>query len=505
MKRTSGTGPRRKERSPSPAGGPTTCEPALENLSHAVRFETVSHPDPDRVDPEPFLAFHRFLDDTYPGVHRTLKREEVGGLSLLYTWEGSEPGEKPHVVTAHMDVVPVEPGTEGDWRYPPFRGLVEEGYVWGRGTLDCKGILLAVMEAVERLVAEGFRPRRTVYLAFGHDEEVGGHQGAAQVAVLLASRGVQADLVLDEGGFLVMGGIPGLRGPLAAVGVAEKGYLALKLSVRAEGGHSSMPPRNTAVGILARAVHRLEESPFPARLGETGWRTLENLAPRAPFFVRPLMRRNRLLEIPLTRLAARMEATNALVRTTAAVTMIRAGTRENVLPQEAAAVVNLRLLPGDGPDYVLARTRKVVKDPRVRVEVLGRPPGDSAVSDVESQGYRILERIISKVFPDAAVVPILLPGMSDARHYAALGRSVFRFAPLRLSREDRARAHGTDERLGTDNYLELIRFYGHLFRDAGPAPASNSSEAGCPPFTEVTRCSQGHSTENRPAPRRAGG
>ena len=470
MKKGSVTGSRRDRLVSSvPPSGPTRHPSALTNLSRAVRFQTISHPDPDRVDPEPFLAFHRFLEDTYPGVHRTLKREEVGGLSLLYTWEGSEPGEKPLVVTAHMDVVPVEPGTEGDWRYPPFQGCVAEGYVWGRGTLDCKGILLALMEAVERLVAEGFRPRRTVCLAFGHDEEVGGHHGAARVSALLASRGVKAELVLDEGGFLVVGGIPVLRGPVAAVGIAEKGYLALRLSVRAEGGHSSMPPRNTAVGILARAVHRLEERPFPARLGETGHRTLEKLAPRVPFFVRPLMRRGRLLEILITRFASRLEATNALVRTTAAVTMIQAGTRENVLPQEASAIVNFRLFPGDGPDHVLARTRAIVRDPRVRVETLGPLPRNIPVADVESQGYRILERTIARVFPDAAVVPILLPGMSDARHYTALGRSVFRFAPLRLSREDRTRAHGTDERLGTANFSELIHFYGHLLRNAGPA------------------------------------
>jgi len=450
-------------------------EPALAHLSDAVRFRTVSHPDRERVDPEPFRAFHGFLEKTFPRIHRRLKKEVVGGLSLLYTWEGEEPREKPLVLAAHMDVVPVEPGTEEGWQYPPFEGCVAEGYVWGRGTMDCKGILMAVLEAVEQLLAEGFSPRRTVYLAFGHDEEVGGHEGAARTAALLASRGVRAELVLDEGGAVVMEGLPGIRRPFVPLGIAEKGYLAVKLSVSMEGGHSSMPPRETAVGILARAIHRLERRPFPARLGETGRLTLEKLAPLLPAALRPVFRHGRILATPLKLLMSRAEATDALIRTTTAVTLFRAGTRENVLPQEASAIVNYRLLPGDSLDYVLARTRSVVKDPRVRMEVLGHPAEASAVSDVESEAYRILVQTIAEVFPEAVPVPILLPGMSDARHYGSVSNNIFRFGPQRVNHDDRARAHGTDERVGVDNYREFIAFYRNILLNAGGAGASTAS------------------------------
>jgi len=460
---------------PGPAGGVAGGGQAGDRaayaarLARAIRFRTVSHPDPGRADPEPFLAFHGFLAETFPRTHRRLTREVVAGLSLLYTWEGSDPPARPLVLTAHMDVVPVEPGTEASWRHPPFDGAVADGFVWGRGTMDCKGILMAILQAVEELLAAGFRPRRTVYLGFGHDEEVGGRGGALEIASLLAARGVGAEFVLDEGGAVVTGGVPGVRRPLATVGIAEKGYLSLKLSARGPGGHSSMPPRQTAVGALARAVKRLERRPFPARLGEAGRATLAGIAPLLPFYLRPACAHGRALSLPLALLLSRVENLAPLVRTTTAVTRLEAGARENLVPQEACAVVNHRLLPGDTVDGALRETRRAVNDPRVRVDILGSPCEASPVSPVDTGAFRTLQRAIAEVFADAVPLPILLPGMSDARHYAAVSDCIFRFGPQRVSPEDRARVHGTDERVSVENYGEFVAFYRALLRQAAGA------------------------------------
>jgi carboxypeptidase PM20D1 len=229
-----------------------------QHLSAAIRFRTVSHQDPAQNDQRQWRDLRNFLERTYPATHRALKRELVNGDGLLYTWPGSDPVARPVLLMAHQDVVPVEPGTESSWTYPPFDGTIADGFVWGRGALDDKASLILLMEAVESLVTDGFRPRRTVYIASGFDEEVGGHHGAATIAALLASRGVRLEYVLDEGRAVVEGLVPDVPHPVAMIGVAEKGFVSVELTCEMEGGHSSMPPPATAVGVLAAAIDRLE-------------------------------------------------------------------------------------------------------------------------------------------------------------------------------------------------------------------------------------------------------
>src|SRR5262245_17919596 len=241
-----------------------------ERLAQAFRFRTVSYQNPKRFDRDQFTGLHRYLAETYPGVHRTCARELVEQYSLLFTWRGSEADLAPLLLLSHQDVVPVEPGTEDDWTYPPFAGRIAEGFVWGRGSMDDKAGVLGLLEAVEDLVRTGFRPRRTIYLAFGHDEEVGGRRGAVQIAKLLASRGVRPALVLDEGLPIAVDLVPDVQNPVAMVGTAEKGYLSVELVVRGEGGHSSTPPPHTTIGILADAISRLErKQPSPEIAGAT--------------------------------------------------------------------------------------------------------------------------------------------------------------------------------------------------------------------------------------------
>src|SRR5438445_8677469 len=237
---------------------------AAEHLAAAIRFSTVSHQDPSEDDRAQFAGLRAFLARTYPKVHRALVRQLVNGDGLLYTWKGADASAKPVLLMAHQDVVPIEPGTEGKWAHPPFDGVIADGFVWGRGALDDKASLVFLMEAMESLLAEGFRPRRTVYLASGFDEEVGGLEGAARIAALLAERGLRLDYVLDEGRFVSQGVVPGVQEPVASIGIAEKGYVSVELVAETDGGHSSRPPPATAIGLLAGALDRRQRQPMPA-------------------------------------------------------------------------------------------------------------------------------------------------------------------------------------------------------------------------------------------------
>src|SRR5437773_2152768 len=274
-------------RSRQPQTAPVAVEPLdtaalAQRLAGALRFKTISYQDSSQFDAREFDGFQRYLRTTFPKLHAALKLEKVNGYGLLYEWPGSDPSVPPIVLLAHQDVVPVEPGTETRWTEPPFEGRIAGGYVWGRGALDDKGSLVGLCEAVEHLLGAGAgaKPRRTVYLAFGYDEEVGGRRGAARIAELLASRNVHPEFVLDEGGALTNGLIAGVSAPVAVVGIAEKGYVTVGLTAQAEGGHSSMPPDETAVGILPgdsvegvvehvrRAVHdsRVSVEPLPGQM-----------------------------------------------------------------------------------------------------------------------------------------------------------------------------------------------------------------------------------------------
>lgn len=423
---------------------------AAGRLADALRFPTLAG------DAEAFLGLHAQLRDSFPRVHAELRREVVAKLSLLYTWEGSDPALRPLLLLGHLDVVPAEAG----WRHPPFAGRISDGAVWGRGAIDHKSGVVGMLEAVELLLAEGVRPARTVHLAFGHDEEVGGLEGARAMAALLRSRGVRPELILDEGGVIAEGVLDGVAAPVALVGVAEKGFVSLELSVTTPGGHSSLPPPRSAIGILAAAIARLESRPMEARLDGATREMFDRLGPALPFSGRWMLA-NLWLTRPL--LLRRLESnptTNAMVRTTAAVTVVQGGTKENVLPTRARAVVNARILPGDRIEDVIEHARVAIGDPRVEVAVGGRFSSEpSPVSDSRTLAFRTLERAIRREFDGVKVAPYLVVVATDARHYQDLSPSVYRFLPIRLGSKDLERLHGVDERIELDRYEELIRAY----------------------------------------------
>jgi carboxypeptidase PM20D1 len=432
-------------------------------LAQALRFATISHEDPAQVDRAPFRELHRFLEESFPQVHHSLKREVIEEYSLLYTWQGTDASLAPALFAGHIDVVPVESGTETEWQYPPFEGCVEEGYIWGRGALDDKVAVLGLLEAAEALLAQGFQPHRTIYLAFGHDEEVGGTYGAKRIAALLQQRGVRLEFALDEGLAVTEGIIPKVSKPVAMVGIAEKGYLCLELSAESRGGHSSMPPSETAIGILSAAITRLERHPMPPRRDSLAFEMLQRLAPEMPFPLRTFLGHPGLFGGIIQRQLAASPTMNAILRTTTAATILQAGVKENVLPTKARAIINFRLMPGDSVPSVTRHVQDAIDDRRVQV----RPAGDmrseaSPVASVESTSFKRLEQAIRSAFTQAVVVPGLVLGATDCRHYAPLSQDAYRFTPIWVRPDDLSRIHGANERLGVEIYSKAIEFYKEL-------------------------------------------
>jgi carboxypeptidase PM20D1 len=451
----------------SPAPEVAVPDGAAGRLAGALRLQTISPDDPGAFDAEPFHALHAYLSEAFPRVQSTLRREIVGTHSLLYTWPGSDASLRPILLVGHLDVVPVEAATASTWQHEPFGGRIAEGFIWGRGAIDNKSAVVGVLEAIEMLLGDDFRPARTVYVAYGHDEEVGGTGGARQIAALLTERGVELEMVLDEGGVIGDGLLPGIADPVALVGIAEKGFVTLELSTRAAGGHSSLPPRQSAVGILSAAVARLEARQMPARLEGPTRLMFEGVGTRLPFAQRAAFA-NLWLSRPLVMWNLEAgPATNAMVRTTTAATVFQAGTKDNVLPGYGRAVVNFRILPGDSVASVLERVGRVIGDERVEVKAVGRFSAEpSAVSSTASAGYQTLERTIRRIDPRVVVAPYLVVVVTDARHYSGLSRNVFRFLPVRLSSRDLARMHGVDERIGIAEYETAIRIYRQLVLEA---------------------------------------
>jgi carboxypeptidase PM20D1 len=334
--------------------------------------------------------------------------------------------------------------------------------------MDDKSSVIGILEATERLLSEGFQPRRTVYLAFGHDEEVGGPNGAAKIAEVLAARGVDSfAFVLDEGGAIAEDMIPGVDGPVAIIGVAEKGFLSLELLVEGEGGHSSMPPDHTNIGILAAALTKLEDNQFPARLDGATEQMFQYLAPEMSLLRRVVFANLWLLRPVVARLMVSEQSGAAMVRTTTAATMIDGGVKDNVLPIDARAVVNFRIMPGETVESVTARVRDVIADDRVQLRMLANQD-PSPVSDVGSEAFRLLGRTIRQVVadPKLKVAPYLVVGGTDAKYYSGRSSNVFRFLAFRASGEDLERVHGTNERLSLENLDLNVTYFYQLLRNA---------------------------------------
>jgi carboxypeptidase PM20D1 len=443
-----------------------------ETLAGAVRLRTVSSQQDASLNADEFRKLHAWLEQRFPLVHAHLKREVVNGLSLLYTWPGTDPNARPIALMAHQDVVPIEPGTEAQWEQPPFSGAIRDGYVWGRGSWDDKGSLVAELEAIEMLLASGFQPRQTVYLISGADEEVTGLRGARQIAQLLEQRKVHLDFVIDEGLVITQGILPGVKAPVAIVGVAEKGYLSVLLKANAQAGHSAMPPPagTGAIGRMGAALARLDREQLPAHIGGVAGEMLGTMAPEMHGLQRVALS-NLWLFGPLVR--AQLEkspGTNATLRTTTALTMLRAGDKENVLPAQADAVVNFRIIPGETRETVLQHVRTIAGE-GFAVQALPGSYDPTPVSSTASTSYRQVERTIRSLYPDTLVAPGLYIAGSDSRHLVPVADHIYRFLPVHATSRDLARLHGTNERISLADLAGLVRFYHQLLRNLNALPA----------------------------------
>lgn len=441
-----------------------TASPA-QRLGEAVRFKTISHQDHSEIQYSEFAAYQQFLRQSFALVFAELEVEVVNEYSLLLRWPGSDSSLPPVLFTAHMDVVPVEPGTEQDWQHPAFAGVVADGRIYGRGTLDDKVGVMGLLEAAEQLLAAGFTPDRTLVFAFGHDEEISGRQGATALAERMRELGLHFTWMVDEGGMLISDN-PMLAGKtVAMVNIAEKGYLTLTLEATGEGGHSSNPPAVSTIGRLANALARIEANPFSPRLVVPVEAMLQSLASHMDqpekFIFENLWLTGGLVASNMSG----ERSTAPLVRTTTALTMFNAGVKENVVPQRALARINFRLLPGDTPEMVVDYITGVVDDPLVAISYEqwdDMPP----VAEYPGGGYGVIQAAVESVYPDAVVVPSMLMAVTDTRHYIGLADNLYRFHGVEMTMKQVTSIHGTDEYVEVESYEKSIEIARKMIESA---------------------------------------
>ena len=448
------------EARPEPDAVSVDARRVAEDLAAMIRCRTVSNLDHSLEDEAEFEKFRALLRERFPLLHERCSPERVGRCGLLYTWKGRT-SERPSGLMAHYDVVPAD---EANWSRPPFEGLIEDGVLWGRGTLDTKGTLCCALEAAEQLLGEGFTPEHDLYFAFSGEEEIAG-PSASDIVDELQRRGVEPAFVLDEGGAVVTGVFPGVDAPCALVGTSEKGQMQLYMELKSEGGHASAPPRSTIAGRLAKAVTRVEKRPAPFTLTPPAREMFDTLGRRSVWPVR-LVFANLWLFRPVLDLATRLMGgeLNALVRTTCAVTQMQGSPANNVLPPEASVGLNLRIMCGDSTDAAEARLRRAVRDADISFR-RGPSAEPSPYSETEgSEGWARLKSAVERTWPDAIVSPYLMLAGSDSRHYGRISRCVYRFGPMELSKEERGSIHGNNERVPLAKLTRCAEFYLRLIR-----------------------------------------
>lgn len=445
------------------AATPVDQAQAALHLSQAIQIRTISHQNKAENDWAEWDRLHAWLATTYPAAHAAMTREILPNKALVYTWQGSDPSLAPIILMGHQDVVPVTPGTEGDWKHAPFAGEIADGAVWGRGSIDDKGTLVMMFEAAEALAAKGFKPKRTVIFVSGQDEEAGG-SGARAAAALLKARGVKALFALDEG-MAVVKDFPMVGRPVAVIGLGEKGYATLKIVAPATGGHSSAPPKATGVETLSKAVLAITSHPFPMKFRGPGADMIRAIAPYAGGIVKVAAANSWLFSPVLVGELGKSPASAATLHTTIAPTMLKGSPKENVLPQDATAWINYRIAPGQTADQVMARAREVTKGLDVQLSWEGAANDPSPVSSTTSDGWKILAALAS----DGGAIPVA-PGLvtagTDSRYMTGVASDVYRFAPMYASLNEFGMIHGTNEHMTLENLKRMTDFYTRLIATA---------------------------------------
>jgi carboxypeptidase PM20D1 len=433
------------------------------HLSEAVTFPTISYSFESPVDTAAFKGYLAFINESYPLVNSKLNKEIFNEFSLLYTWKGKNALLKPVILMAHMDVVPA--GDTSSWEKAPFSGENDGTYIWGRGTLDDKSGMISILEAVEKLLNEGFEPERTIYLAFGHDEEIGGLRGAETIADTLKERGVEAEFVLDEGMTITKGIVPMMKRPVALIGTSEKGYLSVNLTVEMSGGHSSIPQKESALIVLNKAIYNLVNKQMKAKITGPVNDFIRYIGPEMPFYVKAIFANKWIFKGILLNIYKGSASGNALVRTTTAPTIIHSGIKDNIIPTKAEATINFRILSEETSADVLDHIGKVINDKRVKISAMEEGRSEPApVSPSDVTGFTNIFTVIRQIYPEAAVSPTIVLAATDSRHFSEVSKNIYRFLPVIINSEDLSRSHGLNERTRIEDFKRGLSFYYQLIK-----------------------------------------
>ncbi len=439
---------------------------ATKHLVTAIQIPTISYDQENEIDRNAFLKFIAFVKNTYPNIAGKLNFEIINQYSLLIEWNGKNDSLKPIILMGHYDVVPVEEASSKQWEYPAFSGTISNGYIHGRGTLDDKVAVISILESVERLLKKGFIPDRSIIMAFGHDEELGGNNGAKMIAANLRNRKINAEFILDEGLVITNGIVPGLKAPAALIGIAEKGYATAELISKVDGGHSSMPKKENAIVVLAEALVKIKNNPMPAKITEPVQYFINDIGPELSFINRMAFSNQWLFEKLILNKYKATNTGNALVSSTSAATLLQSGMKENVIPMIAKATINFRLLPGDSDSDVFQYLKSTINDERITIKLSKDFNLATKISPVNNKAFSNISKTIKQVFNNTIVAPSLMIAATDQKHYDGISENRYRFLPVQLDADALKGIHGVNEKIGVENYHAIIQFYEQLIQNS---------------------------------------